>query len=586
VRLAGVVTLGPGLVGTDDLVAIQDSSGAILVRLATALDGLQVGRSIEVVGVLSAPYGQLEVRQLQEVEIGSLGPKPTPTVVALNDIGEGLEGALVAVRATVDSVQIDSGRLSLVVGDGQSVLRVLADPHTGLTTGDVKRGSKVVLAGVVGQRATASGRQDGYRLWLRTRADLAIEAGSGPGSSSGPSPSPTPSATAVHHDLASALAARGSVVDMTATVTASVGLIDWGGPTIVVDDGSAACAVVVPAGTNAISVGSRVHVVGKVGAYQSGPRVVATLVQALGELQAVQVRQVGGALTSQQEWQLVQASGRIDRVTRVGVRWRADLLVAGRSVAVLGEPTSGISASQVMAGHMAVVVGIVRRSTSNSGEFELLPRSPLDLRLGPSLSSPAVQRDATTAWPSAATAMAARENISTLPTRLGQPVIVSGLVVDSESGSATVDDGTGRVRIGGSAAAEAISLLEPGDAIEVGGLVRQDAQGCLIDADPASIVALSAVGDASTTAGGASTTPASAIASRPADRAATLAPGPLASSSTGLAAGLVLAVLLLAAGFAGAYSIRRRGGRLPLPTGFRGPRLGGRKASDDPRDAL
>jgi len=235
---------------------------------------------------------------------------------------------------------------------------------------------------------------------------------------------------------------------------------------------------------------------------------------------------------------------------------------------------------------MAVVVGIVRRSTSNSGEFELLPRSPLDLHLGPSLSSPAVQRAAGTTRPSAATAIAARENISTLPTRLGQPVIVSGLVVDSESGSATVDDGTGRVRIGGSAAAEAISLLEPGDAIEVGGLVRQDAQGWLIDADPASIVALSAAGEAPTTAADATTALAPAIASRPADRAATLEPGPLASSSTWLAASLIMALVLLATALAGAYAIRRRGWRPGLPTGFRGPRPDAGRASDEPGDAF
>jgi hypothetical protein len=581
VRLAGVVTLGPGLVGTDQLVAIQDSSGGIFVRLSTAIDGLQVGRSIEVVGVLAAPYGQLEVRQLQSIEIGSLGPNPSPTVVPLSEIGEGREGSLITVNGTVDSVQVDSGRLSLVVGDGKSALRVLADPRTGLKTADAKRGSKVVLTGVVGQRATALGRQDGYRLWLRSRADVTIEQTSATGPSQGPSPSPTASGAAIHHDLASALGLRGSVVDLTATVTAAVGLIDWGGPTIVVDDGTAACAVVVPAGTAAIRVGSRVHVTGKVGSFQSGPRIVATLVQALGEVQATPLRQIGGALTAQLEWQLVQASGRIDRITRVGVRWRADLLVAGRSVAVLGEPAAGIAASAVLPGHMAVVVGIVRRSTSNSGEFELLPRSSLDLRLGPSLSPATAQPSAAASGLSIVTTGAARENISSLAGRLGRQVVVSGLVVDAESGSATVDDGTGRVRIGGGAAADAISLLEPGDAIEVAGLVRQDAQGWLIEADPGTIVALAAIADGPTPA-------ASGIADlpvdRPADRAATLQPGPLSSSSPGLAVALVVLLLLLAGGLAGALWLRRRGSRVPLPAALKRPNLGRAKASEGPED--
>ena len=249
---------------------------------------------------------------------------------------------------------------------------------------------------------------------------MTIEQGPDPGAGGSPSPSPTSSGTPIHHDLASALGLRGSVVDVTATVTASVGLIDWGGPTIVVDDGTAACAVVVPAGTDAIRVGSRVHIAGKVGSWQNGPRVVATLVQALGELQATQPRQVGGSLTAQLEWQLVQASGRIDRVVLVGVRWRADLLVAGTSVAILGEPAAGIAASTILPGHLAVVVGIVRRSTSNANEFVLLPRSPLDLQVGPSLdSSPVAQWISGTSGPAAVGSAAARVDIASLPGRLG-----------------------------------------------------------------------------------------------------------------------------------------------------------------------
>ena len=576
VNVAGVVTVGPGLLGADELVAIQDSSGGIFVR-PTSLGGLEIGRSIELVGVLASPYGQLEVRQLQELLVGPPGPQAAPLTVKLGDIGEGLEGTLVTVHGTVDSVGTDSGRLALTIGDGRSVLRVFADSLTGLTTSDVKRGSNDLVSGVLGQRASALGRQDGYRLWLRGRSDLSIDQGPGSSASAGPSPSPSASGVAVHHDLASALRVRGSAVDVTATVTASVGLIDWGGPTIVVDDGTAACAVVIPAGTDA-RVGSRVHVVGKVGSWQSGPRVVATLVQTLSELQAVEPRQVVGALTAQQEWQLVQASGRIDRITRVGVRWRADLLVAGRSVGILGEPASGIAASSVLQGHMAVIVGIVRRSTSNSGEFELLPRSPLDFRLGPSLNSPAKPLGSTTPRPSAADATSTRYDISSLPSRLGQTVVVSGLVMDTEDGGVTLDDGTGRARLGGRVGAEAISLLEPGDAIEVGGLVQRDAAGLLIEVDPSSIVALSAVGDVLHPS-------APATESRPPDRGATIQPAPLAASASS-APWLLMVVLVLAAAFVGVLSIRRRGLRVASLAGLLRRGSEGDSSSAGPKDGF
>jgi DNA/RNA endonuclease YhcR with UshA esterase domain len=580
VDVAGVVTVVPGLVGTDGLFAIQDSSGGVFVRPTAPLDSLQIGRSIEVAGIIAAPYGQLEVRQLQRLVLGPTGPQPSPTPVQLTAIGEGSEGILATVHGTVDSVETDSGRLSLVVGDGQWVLRVFANPQTGLTTADVKRGSNVVVIGVVGQRATALGRADGYRLWLRARSDLTTGGDPGVGSGASPSPHASASVPAIHHDLASALEIRGSLVDLTATVTASVGLIDWGGPTIVVDDGTAACAIVVPAGTDAIRVGSRVHVTGKVGSWQSGPRVVATLVQTLGELQATQTRQVGGALTAQQEWQLVQASGRISRLVRVGVRWRADLLVAGRTVAVLGEPAAGIAASSVLPGHMAVVVGIVRRSTSNSGEFELLPRSALDLRVGPSLNSVAALPGSATAGKSAGVASSsAHDGISSLPNRLGQTVVVSGLVVDAESGSVTIDDGTGRIRLGGAAAAEAIALLEPGDVVEARGLVQRDAGGLLVDVDPASFVALSAVGDGPSPS-------AVATEDRPPDRAATLQPGPPVANSQGSAPWLVVAAFVLAAGSAAAFSMRSWRRRAIRLAGLGRLRTGRKTASDGPNSAF
>jgi hypothetical protein len=53
-----------------------------------------------------------------------------------------------------------------------------------------------------------------------------------------------------------------------------------------------------------------------------------------------------------------------------------------------------------------------------------------------------------------------------------------------------LDEGTGRIRLGGAAATDAISLLEPGDAVEVTGQVARDTDGWLIEVDPDRILAL------------------------------------------------------------------------------------------------
>ncbi len=243
VHVAGVVTVAPGVAGTPELLAIEDSSGGIFVRLAGPIEGLEPGRSIEVVGALAAPYGQLEVREVQWLSLGSQDAGPAPIGVRLSDIGEPTEGSLVMVHGTVDSVRTDSGRLTLAVGDGSVEVRALADPSTGLTRADVTRGDLVELIGIVGQRASATGRADGYRLWLRSRSDLAVLPQSRPPAVGS---TPAPSEPAVWHDLASALGDRGSIVDVDATVTAPAGLFDLSGPTIAVDDGTAAVAVILP----------------------------------------------------------------------------------------------------------------------------------------------------------------------------------------------------------------------------------------------------------------------------------------------------------------------------------------------------
>jgi hypothetical protein len=507
VHLAGVVTVAPGLVGADNLFAIADSSGGIFVRLSAPVDGVEVGRSIGVVGALAAPYGQLEVRELEWLELGATDAAPRPIAATLPEIGEQLEGSLVTLEGTIDSVTVDSGRLVLTMGDKQTELRVLADPPSGISKADVVRGEQVTLTGIVGQRATALGREDGYRLWLRMPNDLTAVAPASPSPTGSPSatgtprPAATPTPLPIYHDLATGLAVRGRTVDVEATVTAAAGVIDWGGPTIVVDDGTAAVAVVLPDGVASPRAGAGVHVVGKTGSLHSGPRVVATLIEGRGDAVAVPPRQVTGALGPSQEWQLVSVCGRIQRLTRAGSRWRADLAVDGQTVAVLVEPGAGISSAGIVAGRLALVTGIVRRSTSDSSVFQLLPRSTADLLLGPAPVASGLSAAAAAAGQASASGTSGASvdpdaliGVAEIPGREGETVTVAGLIVDTGPATATLDDGTGRIRLGGPAASDALSLLEPGDAVEVTGLVARDAYDWLIEVDPDRIVTLAGTG--------------------------------------------------------------------------------------------
>lgn len=526
VHLAGVVTAAPGFTGDASLMAVADQTGGIFVRLPIATSGFAPGTSVELAGVLAAPYGQLEVREIARIVAGGVDELPLPITATIAEIAESLEGSVVAVSGKIDSVQVDGGRIVVALGDGGSSLRVMIDPATGITKSDVVRGDSVALTGVVGQRATASGKLDGYRLWLRIPDDLTVippapasPSAPPPGSTPTPRPAaPTPSATPVYHDLATGLAVRGRLVDVQATVTATAGIIDWGGPTIVVDDGTAAVAVVLPGGAAGPRIGARVRVAGKVGSLNNGRRVVATALESLGEIRAVEPREVSGSLVAANEWQLVRLCGRIDKVTHVGLRWRADLTVDGHAVTVLGEPASGIPAAGLSKGRLALVTGIVRRSTSDTSQFVLLPRAAVDLRLGPAPAASGGSAMAAIAGSGAAGSGAGGDpairpvSAAELPDRAGQTVIVAGLVVDATEENATIDDGTGRIRLGGDSASAELSLLEPGDAIEATGIVAGDEEGWLVVVDPDRLVVLAGAGqDAAVAADATSPAPIAAV---------------------------------------------------------------------------
>lgn len=506
VHVAGSVSMAPGLTGSELLFAIADPSGGIFVRLPSPA-GLRVGQPVEAAGTLSTPYGQLEIRDLSLLVLGPQGEAPAPVPARAADVGEGLEGSLVSLEGLVESVQGEDGRLVFEIGDGGRSVRVFADPLTGISKADVSRGQLVRVTGVVGQHATATGNLDGYKLWLRWRDDLdvlSIDPGVTDYPDVDPSVEPLPSVV-FYTDLATGLAVRGRWVDVTAIVTAPAGIIDWGGPTIVVDDETAAVAVILPDGAARPGIGERVRVVGRVSSLHNGRRVLATIVEPLSGGAVPVPQEVAGAVAAQDEWRLVTVVGRITRLTRAGVRWRADLSVAGEAVAVLGEPGAGISTDGLVPGRLAMVTGIVRRNTSDSDLFYVIPRSAADLRLGPPVPTASAGSQGGSGGEGSGTGQGSTDGaavtggtpgaggitaVSDLAGLVGREVTVAGLVVAVDGCVAVLDDGTGRVRLGGEAAADAICLLQPGDAVEVVGTVAQDPEGLLVAVDPERILAL------------------------------------------------------------------------------------------------
>jgi len=376
-HVGGVITVGLGLVGIDGLVAIQDSTGGIFVRLPAPYCELPIGRSVELEGTLSAPYGQLEIRELDWLAAGSDDKEPAAIRADLEEIGERTEGSLVTVRGTVESIQSDGDRLTIIIGDGLESVRALADPPAGISRSNVMRGDVVLATGIVGQHATATGRLDGYRLWLRRATDITVRAQI-------PTDPPIPTAR----------------------------------PAAIRSSGS---------------------------------------------------------------------------------------LGAGRGNAG--------SSPQTVPGRVA---------------------------------------------------------IASLSQHLDQEITVAGLVTEAASGTIWIDDGTGTVRVGGQAAAEILSMLVPGDAIEVTGLVRQDDDGLIVEADPATIVDLPGYRGEAAVTGSTTADPSSGAPDPPTGPTrspAAAASIRIASSPAAPPDGPTLAAVLLIvlATVAGAVVLARRPGWLHRP---------------------
>lgn len=524
VTVSGVVTAESGRLGTPALVAIGDGSGAgIVVRLP---DGAAPPRGTQIIvtGRLADPYGQLEVRTasggLLMVGPGIAAP---PSTIAAQDLGERTEGRLVTLEGFVAAapVRSTSGNLAVwFVDDGGARFRVLVDASAGIDRASFVVGGRYRLTGIVGQWASRKGALDGYRVWLRDRSDLSVlVTAPGPG---GPGTTPaTPATPPV--SIAAALRMGEGTVRIEGVVTIPASLLDATGRRIVIQDATGAIEVLLPAGVSAPTVGSRIAVDGELGRAYGAPRIRATALSDLGTAASPLPLTVAGQLSQDLEWRLVSVSGTVVDVTRLGDRWRAELLVGRTRIAIAGQAGSGIPSTALIEGRKATVVGIVRRPypAATDRRYAILPRSGADLRLGPAEASASGGKavgSGTSGSGASRTAVgkgmassrgAGVAGLSSVPRPpdvdlgelepyLGQTVRVGGIVLRSLAGVIDLDDGTAvaPVRAIGDALALA-AFFEPGDPINVVGTVVRLADGRFsVDvSDPGGLHRIGALGE-------------------------------------------------------------------------------------------
>jgi hypothetical protein len=368
-------------------------------------------------------------------------------------------------------------------------------------------GATYRVTGIAGQRATKKDAPDGYRLCPRDAADvIAVAAAAilpGAGSSGTPgAPTSRPagvadSATGATVPIKTALGRLDDPVAIEGTVTAPAALLDTTGRRIVVQDGSAAIELLLPGGTAAPAVGTRIRASGLVGVAYGAPRLRADEITVIGTAQPPSPLVLRASPGLAHEWRLVSITGRIDDVRKLGDRWRAEILVSGAKVVVVGQPGAGIVATALVEGRMASITGIVRRPypTATDQRYAITPRSRADVRVhgaaatagsGNATGGPKPGSTGSTAPEArpAAAAGAVDADLVDLAAFSGRRVRVGGLVVDLRSDGLLVDDGTtiGLVVVRGEAL-ELLPLLEPDDAINAVGVVERVPDGFAVAVD-------------------------------------------------------------------------------------------------------
>jgi hypothetical protein len=277
----------------------------------------------------------------------------------------------------------------------------------------------------------------------------------------------------------------------------------------VIQDASGAVEILIPTGTTAPAVASRVEATGRMGTAYGSPRLRASAVHRLGAGTIPAPLVVRGAITDAHAWRLVTVQGRIEDTKKLGDRVRAELAVGAQRLVVVAQSGAGLTTSDLPEGATVVVTGIVRRAYPNATDrrASLLPRAAADVRQLTGASAPDGSGAATTVSGAGTTSADSTSpvaeggqpsgpggvedaDLADLASIVGRTVRVGGLVEDLRPGGFTLDDGTavGVVILDGEAA-DLLPLIEPADAINVVGTVEdRDGEVVVVVTDPATVV--------------------------------------------------------------------------------------------------
>lgn len=185
-RVRGVVTLPSSVLG-EGTAAIQDGSGAIILRIGDEAGELALGELVQVDGVRSTMSGMETLRvSVAPLRLGSQA-QPDAERHPTGALGEAQEALLVTVRGAVATAprRTSAQNVYFDLDDGSGPLRVYLTPGSTIPATELALGAWVEITGVLGQETSGQQPLRGHRLWPRMPADVRVVSPAAPGGADG-----------------------------------------------------------------------------------------------------------------------------------------------------------------------------------------------------------------------------------------------------------------------------------------------------------------------------------------------------------------------------------------------------------------
>jgi len=174
VTIDGSVTVPSGAFSSstfDQGFAIQDHTGGLYVSVP-ANTGLGLRQQVRVTGELADTVlpGLLVLVNVTDIKAHGSGPKVHPLPVTTGAVGEGTEGKLVRIRATITQPVLNDLPFGyqLFVDDGSGEIHAFICASTGIDVSALSQGQTIEVTGFSGQFA------DAYEVDPRTQEDIRI----------------------------------------------------------------------------------------------------------------------------------------------------------------------------------------------------------------------------------------------------------------------------------------------------------------------------------------------------------------------------------------------------------------------------